>query len=60
MLLHLADKFSRNNPRVKAVHGGDPLPGEKYQLALLRSKFTLSPGGHNAECFRTWEALEAG
>ncbi len=39
---------------------GRPLEPDRYQKALLDSRFTLSPAGHNAECFRTWEALEAG
>lgn len=32
----------------------------QWQDLLLGSRFTLSPGGHNAETYRMWEALEAG
>lgn len=32
----------------------------EWQTLLLDSKFTICPGGHNAETFRLWEALEAG
>lgn len=31
-----------------------------YHRVLLDSAFTLSPAGHNHECFRMWEAAEAG
>ena len=31
-----------------------------YHEVLLDSAFTLSPAGHNYECFRMWEAAEAG
>lgn len=32
----------------------------QYVEILLNSTFTLSPQGHNAECFRIYEAIEAG
>ena len=31
-----------------------------YMRTLLDSTFTLSPAGHNPECFRLYEAVEAG
>jgi hypothetical protein len=33
---------------------------EVYADILHRSQFTLSPTGHNPECFRIYEAIEAG
>lgn len=32
----------------------------EYARILMRSIFTLSPEGHNPECYRTFEAIEAG
>lgn len=37
-----------------------PLGHLDWQILLLRSKFTITPGGHNPETFRMFEALEAG
>ena len=36
------------------------LTQEDYVQVLLRSVFTLAPTGHNPECFRLHEAVEAG
>lgn len=36
------------------------LNASQWSDLLLRSRFTISPGGHNPETFRTFEALEAG
>lgn len=36
------------------------LDAQEWQALLLNSTFTICPGGHNAETFRMWEALEAG
>ncbi|CAN0261209.1 unnamed protein product [Ectocarpus sp. 12 AP-2014] len=36
------------------------LNASQWRDLLLRSRFTVSPGGHNPETFRTFEALEAG
>lgn len=33
---------------------------EAYMDVLLESTFTLTPTGHNPECFRQYEAIEAG
>jgi len=33
---------------------------DEYAHVLLSSAFTLSPSGHNPECFRIFEAIEAG
>ncbi|EJK44660.1 hypothetical protein THAOC_36785, partial [Thalassiosira oceanica] len=33
---------------------------EEYMRVLLDSVFTVSPAGHNPECFRMYEAVEAG
>lgn len=40
--------------------GGGYLPTSKYRNILLKSILTLVPAGHNPECFRFYEALEAG
>ncbi|CBJ28505.1 conserved unknown protein [Ectocarpus siliculosus] len=36
------------------------LNASQWRDLLLRSRFTVSPGGHNPETFRTFEALEGG
>lgn len=38
----------------------DQLPTADYMEVLLDSVFTLAPAGHNPECFRIYEAVEAG
>lgn len=38
----------------------EQLHTDDYMRVLLDSKFTLSPSGHNPECFRLFEAIEAG
>jgi len=38
----------------------EQLPNRDYVAALLDSVFTLSPAGHNPECYRLFEAIEAG
>ncbi|KAL7549856.1 hypothetical protein ACHAWF_013113 [Thalassiosira exigua] len=43
-----------NDPRT------EQLPTDEYARALLDSAFTLAPAGHNPECFRLFEAVEAG
>jgi len=53
---HLSEKWaSRVNSR-----STPQLSSDKYVGALLESVFTLSPAGHNPECFRLYEAVEAG
>uniref|UniRef100_A0A7S1T9J1 RXYLT1 C-terminal domain-containing protein n=1 Tax=Compsopogon caeruleus TaxID=31354 RepID=A0A7S1T9J1_9RHOD len=43
-------------------HGNAPgyINASTYASVLGDSKFTLSPFGHNPECFRLYEAIEAG
>jgi hypothetical protein len=36
------------------------ITAQTYVEVVLDSIFTLSPGGHNPECFRLYEAVEAG
>ncbi|KAL7539709.1 hypothetical protein ACHAXR_009520 [Thalassiosira sp. AJA248-18] len=43
-----------NNPRT------EQLDTDHYMEAVLDSVFTLSPAGHNPECYRLFEAVEAG
>jgi len=52
----IATKWERNvnSPRTQQLNTRD------YMKALLDSVFTLSPAGHNPECYRLFEALEAG
>ncbi|EJK59729.1 hypothetical protein THAOC_20008, partial [Thalassiosira oceanica] len=38
----------------------DQTTTEEYMRVLLDSVFTVSPAGHNPECFRMYEAVEAG
>jgi hypothetical protein len=39
---------------------GDHASASRYSNILLKSQFTLSPSGHHPECFRLYEAIEAG
>ncbi|KAL7539966.1 hypothetical protein ACHAWF_006556 [Thalassiosira exigua] len=43
-----------NDPKTKQINT------DKYMEVLLNSIFTLAPAGHNPECFRLFEAVEAG
>ena len=43
-----------NNPETQQVNT------DQYMEIVLSSVFTLSPAGHNPECFRIFEAVEAG
>jgi hypothetical protein len=43
-----------NSDRTEQLHTDD------YMRVLLESVFTLTPAGHNPECFRMFEAVEAG
>ena len=43
-----------NNP------SNDSVDSTTYMQVLLDSVFTLAPAGHNPECFRLYEAVEAG
>ncbi|CAB9516691.1 Transmembrane protein 5 [Seminavis robusta] len=45
-----------NNPKRKSGH----LHTDQYIQVVLDSTFTLAPTGHNPECFRLYEAIEAG
>ena len=38
----------------------EQLDTNEYMCVVLDSVFTLSPTGHNPECFRMFEAIEAG
>lgn len=59
-LIAITRRYTTRNPDVPCASQGGMMNAEEWQDLLLESKFTLSPGGHNAETFRTWEALEAG
>jgi len=52
----IATKWERdvNSPRTQQLYTRD------YMAALLDSVFTLAPAGHNPECYRLFEAIEAG
>ena len=39
---------------------GNKITAQTYVEVVLDSIFTLSPAGHNPECFRLFEAVEAG
>jgi len=41
-------------------NSNDLLDSKSYMKVLLESTFTLAPAGHNPECFRLYEAVEAG
>ena len=53
----IADQFNRIH-RMKQADG--QLDPRAYMEVLLDSVFTLVPAGHNPECFRMYEAVEAG
>ena len=52
-------RWSGNPNGGKAQRGGY-LNADEYRAVLLNSVLTLAPAGGNPECFRLWEALEAG
>ena len=39
---------------------GGQIDSDTYTEVIVNSSFTLSPAGHNPECFRLFEAVEAG
>ena len=47
-------------PPCPMVQSHGKISQQEYSNVLLDSVFTLSPAGHNIECFRMWEAAEAG
>ena len=51
------DRVRRDCPRAS---GGGKISQQEYRSVLLDSAFTLAPAGHNIECYRIWEAAEAG
>ncbi|KAL7542073.1 hypothetical protein ACHAXR_011503 [Thalassiosira sp. AJA248-18] len=53
---NMAKEWNRdaNNPR------SEQLGTDSYTKIVLDSIFTLSPAGHNPECYRMFEAVEAG
>ncbi|CAM9390189.1 unnamed protein product, partial [Hapterophycus canaliculatus] len=59
-LIAITDRYTTQNPSIPCSTSEEMMNPEQWQDLLLDSRFTLSPGGHNAETFRTWEALEAG
>ncbi|CAM9373761.1 unnamed protein product [Scytosiphon promiscuus] len=59
-LIAITEGYTTSNPHVPCSTSEEMMDSKQWQDLLLDSKFTLSPGGHNAETFRTWEALEAG
>lgn len=53
----IADQFNRIHSVVRAEGQLNP---HSYTEVLLDSVFTLAPAGHNPECYRMYEAVEAG
>lgn len=56
----IASRYKVDNPGVVCDTGDGNMDAENYQEILRTSAFTISPGGHNAQTYRMWEALEAG
>lgn len=56
----LVEEFSKLHPEVPLSYRPGDRNWKEWQTLLLDSTFTVCPGGHNAETFRLWEALEAG
>jgi len=54
-VLKIADKWTANLSQSESH-----MAPSEYVHVLLDSVFTLSPIGHNPECFRLYEAMEAG
>ena len=42
------------------THDEGSLDAHEWRSVVRRSAFTLSPPGHNTECFRTWESASVG
>ncbi len=53
----IADQFNRIHQYKQADGQLDP---RTYMEVLFDSVFTLAPAGHNPECYRMYEAVEAG
>ncbi|KAL7547324.1 hypothetical protein ACHAWF_015822 [Thalassiosira exigua] len=56
MSVNIAQKWAKNanSPESEQLNTDD------YVRVLFDSVFTLAPTGHNPECFRLYEAVEAG
>lgn len=52
--IQIAGKWRRK------MHPNFHVNSSRYATLLATSQFTLSPTGHNPECFRLYEAMEAG
>lgn len=59
-LIEITRLYTDGHPEVSCVTQSGEMDAGQWQGLLLESRFTLSPGGHNAETYRMWEALEAG
>ncbi|CAM9626304.1 unnamed protein product [Scytosiphon promiscuus] len=59
-LIEIVKNYQHMHSEIRCLPQGKPVSAEEWQDILLDSKFTLAPAGHNAETFRTWEALESG
>jgi len=57
--IHLVEQGHRHFQKNKTAREWY-IDAEAYRSLLLNSVFTLSPIGNNVECFRIWEACEAG
>mmetsp|Transcript_9338 Transcript_9338/g.34244 ORF Transcript_9338/g.34244 Transcript_9338/m.34244 type:complete len:181 (+) Transcript_9338:578-1120(+) len=53
--VHLVQKWDNSYSNASGYLGQ-----EDYQKLLLDSMFTLSPSGHSPECYRQYEAVDAG
>ena len=58
--IKIAADYVAKHAQVKAHLNGDTMQSYQWQRLLLRSKFTICPGGHNPETYRMFEALESG
>eukprot|EP00752_Nemacystus_decipiens_P012180 g10798.t1 len=59
-LVAITEEYGRLNPEITIWAQQHALDAGSWQALLLRSKFTICPGGHSPETYRMWEALESG
>lgn len=59
-VIRIVDRYNKKHPEIPNKSDETETSFVEWQYLLLNSTFTICPGGHNAETFRLWEALEAG
>ena len=59
-VIDIVTDYVAQHAEVRVHLNGKNLKNYEWQQLLLRSKFTICPGGHSPETHRMFEALELG